>query len=105
MRWLFITIALVLSQAAEAAAIIVVAEGSEGYPALILIGGRLMKEDIAETLGKFLEIAEAQTYGAIVFLESPGGTVGAVIEIGHAIRNHGFSTVVADNAPACQRTD
>src|SRR5262249_15229714 len=73
------------------------AEGSDGYPALILIRGLIMKEDTAEAPKKFQEIADAQKHGAIVFLESPGGAVGAAIEIGHG--NHGFSTFVADNAP------
>jgi len=99
MWWLLITIVLVLSPVAEAAEITVVAEGSEGYPALILVRGRFMKEDIADAPRTFKAIAEAQEHGAIVFLESPGGSVGAAIEIGHTIRDHGFSTIVADNAP------
>jgi hypothetical protein len=89
---------LLLTQAAHAAEISVATEGRPGYPAIILIKGKLEKETFREDIAAFQSIADKQRDGAIVQLESIGGSVAAATGIGAIVHNKGFSTVVADNA-------
>jgi hypothetical protein len=72
--------------------------GIARLPGLVRISGQFMDGVRGEDVTSFLRIAEDQRYGAVVYLDSKGGFITAAVEIGRAIRKHGFSTVVADNA-------
>jgi hypothetical protein len=80
--------------AVRAAGIEILLNGTADHPALILVKGQLVKDDDV----KFSTLADAQKTPAVVFLESRGGLVLAGLQIGRAIRRHGFATAVADNA-------
>jgi hypothetical protein len=90
MRHLLIAAALLCSQAAHAAQVSVTTEGSPGYPALVRISGQFMDGVRGEDVTSFLRIAEDQRYGAVVYLDSKGGSITAAVEIGRAIRKYGF---------------
>jgi hypothetical protein len=92
-RWMMIAAALFFVRQAQAADMSVIVEATADHPALILVKGQFMKGDDA----RFSALADAQKTRAIVFLESQGGLAWMGIQIGLAIRRHGFSTAVVDN--------
>jgi hypothetical protein len=88
-------IALLLATAAQAVDVKVLspADAATSTPALITIKGKLNEGDE----GKFLGTLGAAR-SAIVFLESPGGSLGVAISLGLTIRKRGLETAVADGA-------
>jgi hypothetical protein len=98
MGWVLIAIALLFNQGAQAADISLVADGTPDYPAIVLINGKLDRDSAGVEIETFGTISSAQRYGAVIVLESPGGTITTAIAIGREIRQRGYSTLVADNA-------
>ena len=84
-----------LATAAQAAEVKVLspADGATSTPALIIIKGKLEKDDEGKFLGTLGTLRSA-----IVFLESPGGPLGVAISLGLTIRKRGLETGVADGA-------
>jgi hypothetical protein len=68
------------------------------HPGVILIKGPLITGEHQQDISKFATLAAAQTNPVAVFLDSPGGSAWAAVEIGRIIRKRGFSTVVIDDA-------
>jgi hypothetical protein len=62
-------------------------------PAIITIQGRLDQGDDMKFQNTIADVRSA-----VVFLESPGGTVGAGMAIGLIVKSKGFDTAVADGA-------
>jgi len=89
-----VVFACLLAHTAQAANIL--ASETADHPAIISIKGFLKTEDHAKDLALFAAYAGYQK-NAIVFLDSPGGSVQTAIQIGLVIYNHGFSTAVADS--------
>ena len=86
---------MLLATATQAAEVKVLslADSATSTPALITIKGRLNEGDE----GKLLETLGA-IRSAIVFLESPGGSLRVAISLGLTIRKKGLETAVADGA-------
>jgi hypothetical protein len=84
-------------QMAQAAEISVLIEGTKDHPALILIQGKFTNEEESIDKGKFAEISAAQKNGAVVFLESQGGSLMTGTWLGRTIRVLGFTTAVGEN--------
>jgi hypothetical protein len=87
--------ALLLATATQAAEVKVLSPADEATstPALIIIKGKLEKDDEGKFLGTLGTLRSA-----IVFLESPGGPLGVAISLGLTIRKRGLETAVADGA-------
>ena len=87
--------AFLLATAAQAAEIKVLSQADEvtSTPALIAIKGKLNQGDDAT-----FRVTLGNIRAAIVFLESPGGSLTAAISIGLTIRKRRLETAVADGA-------
>jgi len=85
-------------QAARAADISLVLDGTPTHPAIIFIHGPFRRDSDIGDIKNFATIAEDQKYGAIVFLESQGGLLMTGTWIGREIQKRGFITAVANNA-------
>jgi hypothetical protein len=83
MKRLLVAVALLFAQPATAATISVLLEGTADHPALILINGRFEKapanDDEIALFSAYAADAEARKKGAILWLDSIGGTVWAAI--------------------------
>jgi dienelactone hydrolase len=94
-RLLLISFAWLLTQSAQAHTVTLVTEGTTNHPALILVKGKFEPEAHRESITEFLAIAARQGR-AVVFFDSPGGSIGTGISLGQIIRQRGFNTAVAD---------
>jgi hypothetical protein len=94
-RLLLIPLAWLLTQSAQAHTVTLVIEGTMNHPALILIKGMFQPEEHTENIAEFSAIA-GRLGKAVVFFESPGGSLGTGIGLGQIIRQRGFTTAVAD---------
>jgi predicted nucleic acid-binding Zn-ribbon protein len=102
MKRLLIAVALLFAdQAANAATISLISEGTADRPTLILINGQFDKDAQQNEIGLFSAYAAdamAQKKDALVLLDSKGGVSWTGIRIGQIIRQHGFTTAVPDGA-------
>jgi hypothetical protein len=99
MRLLTVAVALFLThQSAVGGTISVITEGTSDHPAIILIKGVFSKDDKFADIATFQTIASAQKNGAVIFLDSQGGSTWSAMHIGKIIRKRGFSTAVANDA-------
>jgi hypothetical protein len=96
-RLLALALACLLAHQTQAADISLISAETTEHPALILIKGRLSKERVNDDTNTFHH-AVASITNAIVFLNSPGGSLETAISIGQSIRRRDFSTAVTDNA-------
>jgi hypothetical protein len=92
-RLLLIPFAWLLTESVQAQTVTLVTEGTMNHPALILIKGELVAH--RENITQFSAIAGGQGK-AVVFFDSPGGSIGTGISLGQIIRQRGFNTAVAD---------
>lgn len=96
-RLLAIIFACGIAHAAHAHNITLVKEGTAEHPAIILIKGMLEMDGHMDNVAEFSAVA-AKEGRAIVFFDSPGGSVMTAITIGRMIRKNHFVTAVADAA-------